>query len=193
MSAPALQVQINGNSTLSGDNCNTYQQTCDTAAQLRGFIGVPGVQVYMRGQSAPADGYQGVFYWNVSGNAADDNGVTTVVPNGSGTGEWSRIVNTSANAYTYLVPTTGTSITIGTGITALVLNPAGTLASLTITMPLTPLDGSVLTLASTKTITTLSLSAASGQTLLNAPATLTGNTSVSFMYVLGITTWVRLL
>lgn len=96
MTAPSLTVQQNGLLQVSGDNYNTYAQTCNIVADLRGFIGVSGVQVYMRGYTAIGDGGQGWFYWNASGIAADDAGVTTVVPNGAATGEWTRITDQSA-------------------------------------------------------------------------------------------------
>lgn len=93
MPAPALAVQINGGSPVSGDNLNTYEQTCDNVAELRGFVGVTGVQVYIRGTTTANDGGQGPFYWNSTGTAPDDNGVTTIVPTGVGTngGEWTRV------------------------------------------------------------------------------------------------------
>jgi hypothetical protein len=93
MGAPALSVQVNGGPPVTGDQLNTYEQTCDTVAQLRGFIGVSGVQVYLRGINSDNDGGAGVFYWNATGANADDNGVTTVIPSGSsaGNGEWTRV------------------------------------------------------------------------------------------------------
>ena len=93
MAAPSLSVQVNGGNPITGDQLNTYEQTCDTVAQLRGFIGVSGVQTYVRGTSSINDGGQGAFYWNATGVAVDDNGLTTVLPLGSatGSGEWTRL------------------------------------------------------------------------------------------------------
>lgn len=92
MAAPKLTVSVTGSGVVDGDQLNTYLQTCDTMAELRNFIGIPGVQVFVRGFNAPNDGGQGNFYWNATGTAADDNGVTTVVPFGAGSGEWTRLV-----------------------------------------------------------------------------------------------------
>lgn len=93
MSAPSLTIYSNGGDPVSGDGLNTFEQTCDTVSDLRGFIGVQGLQVYARGISVAGDGGAGVFYWNATGAVPDDNGVTTVIPSGSsaGNGEWTRI------------------------------------------------------------------------------------------------------
>lgn len=191
MSAPQLTVQINGGPGVSGDQLNTYGQTCDTAAQLRNFIGVPGIQVYMRGQSAVGDGYQGVFWWNYSASSpVDDNGITTIVPNGAGTGCWSRIYDVN-NTYTYLVPITGFSVTIGNGISSLILNPAGTLAAGTITMPAAPLDGQIVRFSSTQIVTALTVNAGTGQTINNAPTSLAAGVGNAFQYVLKQLSWFR--
>ncbi len=111
MSAPALSVFTTGGAAVSGDNLNTFVQSANSMADLRGFVGVAGVQVFVRGTAAPGDGGQGDFYWNVNGTAPDDNGLTTVVPYGSGSGEWTRIVN--------IVPA-------GTLVTTYPPNPAAT-------------------------------------------------------------------
>lgn len=89
----SLQVYVAGGSGVSPDNLNTFQQTCDSMAILRSFVGITGVQVFVRGTAVPNDGGQGEFYWNAGGIAPDDNGITTVVPNGSTptSGEWTRI------------------------------------------------------------------------------------------------------
>jgi len=94
VTAPALAVQQNGLLQVSGDNYNTYEQSCNVVADLKGFIGVSGVQVYMRGYTAVGDGGQGQFYWNAGAvSPVDDGGVTTIVPNGAASGCWTRIID----------------------------------------------------------------------------------------------------
>lgn len=90
MTAPALQVYATGQGSVSGDNLNTFVQSCDSVAQLRDFVGTTGIQVWVRGTTTPNDGGQGMFYWDDAGTAPDDNGVTTIVPFGAGSGEWTR-------------------------------------------------------------------------------------------------------
>lgn len=97
MTAPSLTAYSNGISQVSGDNLNTFVQFSGTYAQLKGFSpnpAVPLLTVYMQGYSAPGDGGQGNFYWN-TGTGTDDNGLTSIVPNGSTAGFWSRIGNSS--------------------------------------------------------------------------------------------------
>ena len=55
--------------------------------------------------------------------------------------------------YDYQVLTTGFSYTFAAGTQVLVINPAGTLATGTITMPAAPADGMTITFSSTQTIT----------------------------------------
>lgn len=97
MTAPALASYSNGISQVSGDNLNTFTSWCVTAAQLRAFNpnpAVPNMQVFMQGYSAAGDGGQGNFYWNTV-TGTDDGGLTTIVPNGSTAGCWSRLPNFS--------------------------------------------------------------------------------------------------
>lgn len=123
MTAPANQVFINGQAQVSGDNLNSFVQYCDTAADLRNFIGIDTMTVYLQGTTAPADGGQGNFYWSATGTAPDDNGVTVVVPNGSTTGEWVRIGSAGVNLPTLNV--TGNATIGGT----LAVTEAATLSS----------------------------------------------------------------
>ncbi len=118
MSAPALAVAGNIN-PISPDNLNTYAQTCNSAAELRNFIGVTGVQVYMRGYISPGDGGQGNFYWNASGVAPDDGGITTIVPTGASSGEWTRLdsINVSSIADGDLLANISGGIAVPTGTT----------------------------------------------------------------------------
>jgi len=87
MSAPALTQFQQGITILSADALNTMVQACDTFAELRGFVGTAGMQVYARGQAAPGDGFQGMFYWNAN-LVGTDNNYSTIVPSGSVQGCW---------------------------------------------------------------------------------------------------------
>lgn len=91
MSNPALMNYTNGISQVSSDNLNTFCQSCTNMAQLRGFAANnTSISVYVRGTTNPNDGGQGTFYWNAGVTGTDDNGVTTVVPNGVTVGCWTR-------------------------------------------------------------------------------------------------------
>lgn len=91
--------------------------------------------------------------------------------------------------YDYQVPTTGFSYTFGSGTTVLVMNPAGTLATGTITMPATPADGMTISISSTQAITALTVNGNSGQSIVGAPTTLTAGAAATFVYNLSNTTW----
>lgn len=88
---PQLTQYQQGITNVSAAGLNTFEQTCDSVSDLRAFTGTQGMQVYMRGYSVPNDGGEGPFYWNATSTAADDNGLTTIVPYGSVMGCWSRL------------------------------------------------------------------------------------------------------
>lgn len=189
MTAPALASYVNGIGQVSADNYNTFMQTCDTAAQLRGFAGIPGIEVYMRGFLTIGDGGQGIFYWNANGTAADDGGVTTIVPSSSTAGVWTRLSSVLVKPYSIQVPVNGFSITIATGINLLVLNPAAALATGTVIMPEIALDGQSVTISVEQTITAITISGNAGQTIVGAPTTLAQFSSITFTYNLANRIW----
>ena len=92
-------------------------------------------------------------------------------------------------AYDYQVLTTGFSYTFASGVQTLVINPAGTLATGTITMPAAPVDGMVITIESTQQVTAVTVQGNTGQTLTGAPVQLIPNQPLSFMYNLANTKW----
>jgi len=93
-------------------------------------------------------------------------------------------------SYDYQTPTTGFSYTFtpSTTGTVLVMNPAGTLATGTITMPAAPVDGMTVTFSSTKIITSLTV-AGNGATVNTGVNTLDAGQSVSYIYRATGTTW----
>lgn len=91
MSAPSNAIYVNGGPPVSGDGLNTFIQTTTNVSTLRTFIGISGMEVSILGTTSPGDGGQGTFYWNINNVAPDNNGVTTVIPTGSGSGAWVRL------------------------------------------------------------------------------------------------------
>lgn len=89
------------------------------------------------------------------------------------------------------IPVNGFSITIGNGVQVLQLDPAGVLATGTVTMPSTPYAGQVVEIDSTRTITSITVSPNAGQTIMNAPTTLTGGSGVAWYWNANTTTWYR--
>jgi hypothetical protein len=98
MSAPENQVFVQGQGSVDSDALNSMIQWAGAVPGLRGFAGVEGMVAQISGYAAPDDGGQGFFYWNPTATAADDNGVTTVQPNGVTVGRWIRLPFASGNA-----------------------------------------------------------------------------------------------
>ena len=92
-------------------------------------------------------------------------------------------------SYDFQALTTGFSYTFATGTTTLIINPAGTLATGTITMPGSPADGMVITIESTQQVTAVTVQGNTGQTLVGAASQLIPNQPLSFIYRLSNTTW----
>ena len=91
--------------------------------------------------------------------------------------------------YDYQAPTTGFSYTFAAGTQVLVMNPAGTLATGTITMPASPADGMTITFSSTQAITALTVNANTGQSIVGKPTSFGVGSAATFVYRLSNTTW----
>ena len=91
-------------------------------------------------------------------------------------------------SYDYQTPTTGFSYTFAAGTQVLVMNPAGTLATGTITMPAAPVDGMTITFSSSQQITALTM-AGNGASISNAVTLLPAKTAVTYVYRATGTTW----
>lgn len=87
-----------------------------------------------------------------------------------------------AEPFDFYVPLTAFAITMQTA--KLVLNPAGTLATGTVTLPLNPPDGCLLEISSTQTQTALTMTANTGDSIVGAVTALVANTRVAYRYTL---------
>ena len=92
-------------------------------------------------------------------------------------------------AYDYQVLTTGFAYTFAAGTQVLVMNPAGTLATGTITMPAAPVDGMNITISSTQQITALTINGNTGQSIVGNAASMQAGGAQVFIYRLSNTTW----
>lgn len=116
-----------------------------------------------------------------NGNAAVFNG-----------GANARIIDAANyNTPNVQAPTTGGTITLtnGWGFQLLVVNPAGTLAALTLALPSTPIDGEILQITFTQAITALTVS---GGTLLGMPASVAAGFGSTWKYNATAGKWVQL-
>lgn len=103
------------------------------------------------------------------------------------------VVGIAAAPYSKQTPTTGFSITVGNAVNKLILTPAGTLATGTVTLPASPQDGQSVKIVSTQIVTSMTVSANAGQTI-TAPisaSALAANTPVEWTYDLATTNWYR--
>lgn len=88
-------------------------------------------------------------------------------------------------AIQYNAPLTGASITVLGPTSTLLLEPAGTIATLTVTLPAATLlkQGQVLSISSTATVTALTLTAGSGTTIAaQTPTAITVSATASYGY-----------
>lgn len=90
------------------------------------------------------------------------------------------------------VPLTAFSITLDAN-PILVLEPAGTLATGTILLPASPLDGQQITIVSTQTQTALTITAAAGDTMQSTVTALVAQTPVKYGYKLSSRKWYRII
>ena len=112
MTLPSLSVQQTGVGVVSADNYNTYVQSGgSTINNLKSFVGITGIILYVTGTSTISDGGQGFFYWNPSWTGSPDN-VNTVQPANVVTGAWIRIpfVITSGSNFPTTNPGAGTGL-----------------------------------------------------------------------------------
>lgn len=94
-------------------------------------------------------------------------------------------------AYDYQVLTTGFSYTFAAGVQLLLAVPAGTLATGTVTMPASPVDGMNITITSTQQITALTISPNTGQSVVGGTTSLVAGGSQTFVCRIngGTTVW----
>lgn len=97
--------------------------------------------------------------------------------------------------YSYQVPLTGFAITPGNAVALLHLNPAGTLATGTLTLAANPGDGQRFCLIDSQTQTAITIAANTGQTLggITNPTALVANTQYCWYYNRPNAIWYRIL
>lgn len=101
--------------------------------------------------------------------------------------------------YVYNAPLTGASITLTAPTRRLIIDPAGTIAALTVVFPAatTLIDGQLFNMCTTQIVSSLTLTAGSGTTILNGPTALlvpvaTGGASCpGWLYHTANTSWYR--
>lgn len=92
--------------------------------------------------------------------------------------------------YSYNTPLTGATITMAAYERRCIINPAGTLAALTVNLPPNPVDGQVAGVATTQIVTALTVAAGTGgASIVGAPTTLAADATFTMLYRSASTTW----
>jgi hypothetical protein len=89
----------------------------------------------------------------------------------------------------YHVPTTGFSYTIANTTRYMILEPSGGLASGTFVMPAAPVNEQVVSIMTTKAITSVTHTGNTGQTLLKPLTSMTANSRNAWIYYATTSTW----
>lgn len=109
------------------------------------------------------------------------------------------LASLNALPYQYNAPLTGATVAVAATTGTMLLDPAGTIATLTVTLPAATalIDGQQLSLASSQTVTALTLTGGTGTTISNAPTAITISTTgpynYRFIYRAANTKWYRML
>jgi hypothetical protein len=101
-----------------------------------------------------------------------------------------ELVDEGAEAVQYATPLTGVTLNASAAGTY-VVNPAGTIAALTINFPTSPYDGQEWGYMTTQIVTALTL-AATGKTIVGGPTAGTANGFARFKYRHTNATWYRI-
>ncbi len=130
---------------------------------------------------------------STSATIARTDAANTFTGNQSIVGSYSHTQQESDLSYTYNTPTTGQTVTLASGTETAIINPAGTLATLTVTLPgcTSGYDGSIARYSSTQIITSLTVNATSG-TVADAATSLSLGGGNSYICRGSTTTWYRL-
>jgi len=93
----------------------------------------------------------------------------------------------------YAVPTMGQTITMAAAALRLLLEPAGTLAALTLVLPPNPVDNQEVDVSSTAIITALTLQAGTGGASIKggAPSSMTAGSGFRLVFVASKNAWYR--
>lgn len=98
----------------------------------------------------------------------------------------------------YATPLTATSVTVLPTTGTMLLDPAGTIAALTVVFPAATslIDGQILRIASSQTVTALTITPGTGTTVSNSPSAITISTTApynyEFIYKASLAKWFRL-
>ena len=98
-----------------------------------------------------------------------------------------------AGGYVVAAPVSGSTVQAANNASMLSLQPAGTIAALTVALPTVPFDGQRVQIFSSQAITALTLTASPGTvSAAGAVTALTAGQSIEYFYVASTATWNRI-
>lgn len=103
------------------------------------------------------------------------------------------VVALGAGAAQFASPLTGTTVAVNAGVTRVMLTPAGTISTLTLTLPPVAglVDNQLISVGSSQTVTTLTVGG-NGASLVGAPTTVGATSGFQLVYRKSNTTWYRI-
>ena len=146
---------------------------------------------YMQGTGGNRQGYIDSGGNGLRLGADNGTGIDLLAPASSGGGS-NGIHFSGAHVdvnYSFQTPATGFTITLGNNIWHTVLDPAGTLATGTITMPALPGDGMIINVRSSQIVTALTVSPNTAQSIKGAPSAFAVGGTFECIYNGNNTTW----
>jgi hypothetical protein len=140
-----------------------------------------GAQVYMGGSFIQQLSFGTGGVGGISAQTSANNGL------------WITTHGTADAGYSYSQPATGSTVTIADTGDLAIIDPAGSLSTLTVNLPTcsSSYDGKMVGASFTQPVTTLSMGATAG-TVLGAPATVAANSAYRWICRGTNTTWYRL-
>jgi hypothetical protein len=125
--------------------------------------------------------FEGGYYFNLTNSA----GLAVQIDSA---GNLTNVKGLAILGYTIEAPSSGGTVTLNSEDSLTILNPSGTLTTLTIDMPPSPVPGQLMKVSTTQIITSLTVSG-NGHTIIGQPTTLVVGQAFSMIYDLGTTTW----
>jgi hypothetical protein len=173
------------------------------AVNLSVALGIPGGQFQLvyagMGYFGPIANGQFVLQ-NTAGTSGigfdvNTNGVLIVrnkLHNADGAITYSSYTHSGAEidkTYQIYTPLTGATVTMGAGQSRAIINPAGLIAALTVTLPPSPVDGQVAGFSFTQAVTVLTVNAPGGASVVASPTSAAIDTNLRFLYQASSTNW----
>lgn len=191
-SGVSANVEISANNSANGINLFLNAGDSNSSGtggnvQISGGTGTGGGNIYLYGGNSGST----ITIYTPSGGIlfSGNNGSTTV-----NIDSHSNLIYHAAIAdqsYGGSAPTNGFTITLANNKSAYALNPAGTLATGTINMPSTPIDGQEVKVVTSQIVTALTVSG-NGNTIYGAPTTITPASGFHYIYINAYSAWFRI-